>query len=163
MSKNRIQILACVIALSGCAPAYKITPSYETAKVRFRTEANAWVNVSSFASEQCTPNPDGEKLGGIGQGDHFSLISPQPNTLNMLGSENPTTKRIERVVRAGRPFFFAFEHVYLDRPGVGCNKTLSFVPQANHEYEAQFFLSGDNCNAKVLSVVVATSSDSYPI
>ena len=148
MRSFSITALVAAALLAACASPYKVSEQH-VAKVRFRTEAAAWVNVSTFANEKCAANPDGEKLGAVGHGSHFSLVPAQPNEFGMLDEESPSTKRIERVVRAGRPFYFAFEHAYVSRPGVGCNRTLSFVPEAGAQYEAEFLLSGGRCDARV--------------
>lgn len=144
-------IVLCVLSLlAGCAPSY-VAPTLEnSAKLRFKASTGARTTLSRVHVSACPPAPEKEVVA-ITSDDVFS--PGEVSKVGMIGGSEASEKRIrERLVPAGRPFFYEISTPAAKVEGAyvyACTLSGVFTPQLDAEYELEYAIGDRQCSSGV--------------
>lgn len=146
--KRAATVLAIsVILISGCVAKYAAPESGPTARMRFKVEGeHFWAAVFPLANENC----DGKtSLGAIG-GSAWRKLTDDNRPLGMLGSNEPDTKVLERIIPAEKRFVYQVNTI---ASGRRCYLTLNMLPRDGLQYETVITEDGAACHARVFKLI----------
>jgi hypothetical protein len=134
---KRFTSLLVLLSLAACGtPKWKQPTDGPTAKARFEIRTDQFFAMAVTFPEKCTKR----LIALIGASPHWVRESYQEgSSLNMLGGHpTPDGKRVERTIPANKPFLFQYQIMGSNAAigGLGaCALPMSFVPEANGQYE----------------------------